>query len=426
MTIAGKIAGNYAGKKLDFGVSRNRYGSTLPSYDALFSTRSGLSLIDSVGGEQISVKQFPVANYVNANDWYCGYATGLAPITTSGDYTALIIARNENSDTKAAAVILTEINGNDKGGTLSLKSGPLYNSASILQSKPNLDANASGKVVTNAEPWVLAYTYDVATTTAKAWLNGTEIDSVSDSNWALGLASGQLSWKASTGGSDARVFAVFVFDRKLTAQELLDITDSGIWPTDTPSRMYIHSNYGDTESDRVLSSITRNAAQVGNNGSNYAPPTRSTMWTSRYNNPVFSYLLDYGYTGWGNFKIPYIPNKSKAISAELGDIEFPTTSVIHNMAESLIDFSGVSDATIKAIFDKSNRTYWKTSIESEDHYTDAGGGYYGLWHPSQLIRSFVTTHAQSGHENHIFAGLRTSGQVITGITKIAVYKTNVA
>jgi len=392
---------------------------------ALFDARSGLTITDSKGGEQIAIKQFPVANFYNAVGHYSGYAE-TAPITTSGDYTVLIIARNEKSDTVASGLILQYINGADKGGTLSLKSGPLYDAGTIIVSKANLNSNASGKVVSSSHPWVLAYTYDVASETPKCWLNGTEIDSVVDNTWAPGSGTGQLGWRAAISANDVRFFGIWVFDRKLTGAEMVDITDNGIWPSITPSKQYVHLNYGDVLSGRVLGSHNRYAAQVGNNGSNATPPDAATMWASRYDNSIFAYALDHGYTGWGNYKIPYLPTKVKAISDELGDIEYPATSVIHNMAESLIDFSGITDAEIKALFDKSNRAYWKATIEDEDHYTDAGGGYYGLWHPMQLIRTFVTTHAQTGHENHIFAGLRTSGQVITGITSLGIFKTNLS
>ena len=118
------------------GISTSRYWTKQLS--ALFDARSGLTITDSKGGEQITVKQFPVANFYNAVGHYSGYAE-TAPITTSGDYTVLIIARNEKSDTVASGLILQYINGADKGGTLSLKSGPLYDAGTIIVSKANLN-----------------------------------------------------------------------------------------------------------------------------------------------------------------------------------------------------------------------------------------------------------------------------------------------
>jgi hypothetical protein len=150
------------------------------------------------------------------------------------------------------------------------------------------------------------------------------------------------------------------------------------------------------------------------------------MWNYRYDNKVFAYPLFYGYTSWGNWKFPYAPTGVKLSADKTGDVEHPATGCIHNMYESWIDFSVVIDTTIKNIFNKSNRTYWKASIEIQDAYSDAGGGYYNYWHPSQLSREFIEAHAQTGHENHIFASLRTSGQAITGITAIRIYKNNVS
>jgi hypothetical protein len=112
------------------------------------------------------------------------------------------------------------------------------------------------------------------------------------------------------------------------------------------------------------------------------------------------------------------------ISNLTGDVEYPSTGCIHNMYESLLYFDNVNDPELKSIFDKSNRTYWKASIETEAHYIDAGGGYYGVWHPRQLVRDFILLHAQPDHSNHIYSGLRTSGHNITGITSILVYKNN--
>lgn len=401
--------------------------SWTPQYDALFDTRSGVTLIDSKAGEEITIKQFPVANYLTTAGaaYYVGFSAD-APVTVTGDYTAILIARNEASDTLLSSAFLQDCNGNAKSGQVNCRSGALYNAGQIVSSSADLNFNDSGKVVTPAEPWVLSYVFDSATNTIKCFLNGTEIDSAVDATWALGLGVGQLGWKAMFSGTNVRIFGVWIIDRKLTAAELINITDNGIWPSITPSRQYVHLNYGDVVSDRTVGSHNRHIAQFGNNGSNLIPPDPATMWTKRYDNPIFAYPLFYGYTGWGVHKIPYSPASVKMMADPtgdiVGDIEFPASGVIHNMAESLIDFSGITDAEIKALFNKADRAYWKASIEDTDYY--ALGAY--LWHPSQLIRTFVTTHAESGHENHIFAGLRKSGNTITGITKIGIFKTNLA
>jgi hypothetical protein len=91
-----------------------------------------------------------------------------------------------------------------------------------------------------------------------------------------------------------------------------------------------------------------------------------------------------------------------------------------------MDWSTDADK-VYAVFDKSNRTLWQSSIETvNNHYIQNTDGNYTLWHPSELNEDFINTHAQSGHEYHLFCGLRTSGTDVTGITKIAVYKENKA
>lgn len=414
---------------IGIGLNSGVLGGSLPQPDALFDTRTGLVLSDSIGGLQANIKSFPVCNFYNSagGAFLTTMQSFEAPITNSGDYTAIIICKNENSDTVEARVNFSQINGNNKGANpFYVRSGALYNSTVIVTSTANLNNNASGKVVNKTEPWVLAYTYDVATTTPKVWLNGTEIDSVSDANWALGLASGTMSWGARATYTNVRILGTIVFDRKLTEAELLDITNNGAFPAITPSRLWLHNNYGDIVSDSLLSCHNRSIGAFTNNNSNVIIPDRDTMWNYRYDDKVFAYPLFYGYTSNGNWKLAYAPTGSKMSADKTGDIEHLSTGCIHNMYESRIDFSSITDAAVKDIFNKSNRTYWKSSIESEDAYIDAGGGYYNLWHPSQLNRTFIETHAQSGHENHIFPSIRTSGQAITGITAIRIFKTNVA
>jgi len=392
---------------------------------ALFDTRNGLSIIDSINGETITIKSFPVANYrtTAGSAFYTQVITNEAPITVTGDYTALFIARNENSDSIEARIGVYQINGNNKGWDyINLKSGSLYVPTGITLMSADLYWNSIGKVVSSSEPWIAAVTYDSATNTVVSYLNGTQIDTASgQSAWALGLNTGALFWRGIANYTNARFFGVWIFDRKLTTAEMVEILNTGTFPAITPSRQYIHLNYGDNVSDIVLASHNRNLAFFSNNNVNTIPPDRETMWTSRYDNAVFGYPLFYGYTRHGNFVFPYAPTGLKMMSTQDGDIEFPSSSVIHNMAESMIDFSGITDADIKKLFDKTNRTIWKSSIESTDGY--ALGAH--LWHPTQLLRDFVTTHAETGHENHIFTGVRISGTIVTGITKIAVCKNNI-
>jgi len=153
-------------------------------------------------------------------------------------------------------------------------------------------------------------------------------------------------------------------------------------------------------------------------------PTAKPYYDVRINSIHAAYPLLYGFTLRSMQQVPYLINGSKGMVLQAGDVEYPSSSCIHNYADSRLYFDGITDADVKTIFDKSNRTYWKASIESEDDYLDAGGGYYGVWRAEQLQRDFIETHAEAGHENHIFASLRTSGSSVTGLTAIRVYKTN--
>jgi hypothetical protein len=231
-----------------------------------------------------------------------------------------------------------------------------------------------------------------------------------------------------SGEGEVFIRAVYAFSRVLTNSELDDIRINNILPSDDVIVLQFN-NVDDYLYDEQIDGVARYRGWIGDgnigwvdNGVTLIKPDR--LWSTRDNHITGGYNLDYGFTRQGIYTIPYRTGKIKGSHSHDDDIEHLSTGCIHNMAESLLNFSSISDVTIKAIFDKSNRTYWKTSIESEDHYTDAGSGYYGLWHPTQLIRDFIDVHAQTGQENHIFTSLRTSTNTITGITSIRVYKTN--
>jgi len=389
--------------------------------DALFNERTGLVITDEINAEQVSIKSFPVANYkTSQSDHYVPLVATELFTHLDDDYTTLWICRNEKSDTVSGVFQMQNLNGGNKYVTLQAKSGDLYAPTGITVA-PDTGWNNTGKIVTPSEPWVLAVTFEKATNTIRQYLNGSQIDSSVFATWAL-VTDNALQWRTLNYSTDIRFFGVWHFSGILTTQEMIDIA-SGIYPQRVPLKQYVHMNYGDVLSHRIYSSHSRDVAAYAW-ASNYATADEATMWTSRYDNPAFAFPLFYGYTKFGVYVTPYSALSAKMMSFFNGDIEYPASHCIHNMYESRLYFDAITDATIKAIFDKSNRTYWKDTIESEDHYIDAGAGYYGVWHPSQLQRDFILLHAETGHENHIFASVRTSGTVVTGITALRVYKTN--
>jgi hypothetical protein len=207
-------------------------------------------------------------------------------------------------------------------------------------------------------------------------------------------------------------------------RELSDAEITAVWngTASTNSLIsYIAYNIGESLQFKGYDSVSNNEWVIRDATGNQP----ATPYMVRENLIQMADNLLNGYTQRGLYQIAYTPGAIKGITGLVGDIECPSTTVIHNLADSRIYCDGITDVTIKAIFDKSNTTYWKASIQAEDHYIDAGGGYYGVWHPSQLNRTFIEAHAEAGHENHIFPGLRLSGTAINGITEIAVFKINV-
>jgi len=392
--------------------------STIPNPDALFDTRTGLDITDSIGGQIISISHFPFLNAINK--------TGLAATIAIQTDTAMV---SGGAWTNILIFQSTCVN-----------SGAITNYAIAGSSGNRYVINFNG---------AQAYFY-LGTTQKNVWLptvlpdwyavifryTGSSVGRVDIYKMGASGTKQSSTWSnASSNGveknyiqllKDVRVANIALYAHYPSYIADIDcnaLVDSFTIPPAT-AEIFLPFGFDENVSRKFYNSITRKEMWLG--GTSYTINTNvPDLDHLRYlEKPYGKAFLTLGYSRSGSYMNCYQPNGTKGTGNYIDDIEYLTTDCIHNMANSYLNFSGIVDVTIKNIFDKSNTTYWKTSIQSQPHYVDAGGGYYGLWHPIQLQRDFIITHAHSGHENHIFASLRISGTVITGITALRVYKTN--
>jgi len=386
----------------------------IPSPDAIFDSRTGLNIQDSVGGEIVTVGGFPMVYMDTTTGFYPRYTLNCTPSLVEQISTCIILMKRRadflSTKSKGASVNMF----NDGLLTTTTYSTITYTapSYSFLRANASLNINEwmlIGSMFDNPDGNKRYNIFDLINIPTQVLTNPvTTYGSVSLGMW---------------GDNSQNEFyhrGVFVFNRLLTQNELNNIRLNGIYPSD--GSMIICLPALNPDINTQIEGVHRYSGAWLDNGVNLKPPL--TPWVDRDDLATGAYNLFYGYTRQGLYVIPYMSTSTKGAHSHVDDIEYPASSCIHNMAESRINFSGITDATIKAIFDKSNRTYWKASIEATAHYIDAGGGYYGLWHPSELLTTFIDTHAQAGHNGHILASVRTSGAVVNGITAIRVYKTS--
>jgi hypothetical protein len=385
-------------------------GSSIPEPDALFDTRTGLNISDSIGDESITIGGFPLPEMLSddgAQLWHTGTA-----VSVPDALTAVTLFKRKTGVTEARITY-----------------GPIIY---VRTTSPTMNfTSPTANKVTSPLDWTQWQLFGQTTQSdlKRYWLWNKSLGN--DTIAAYGGTVSAIALTSNSGYTDYYHGGTFIFNKKLSDTELADIRNNLIFPTDgSLVGGLILNSVDDTAKLENYEFINRwrgrsDAPYDGGwatNAPSYSKPTG--LYAVRADDVQLSYTLKYGYSRLGVYVIAYPPTGVKGAVSDPSDVEFPATDCIHNMAESRLNFSGVTDATIKAIFDKSNRTYWKASIESTDHYVDAGSGYYGLWHPTELISDFIDLHAETGHNGHILASLRTSGSVVTGITAIRVYKTS--
>lgn len=403
--------------RLDFGI-RQSIQRALPNPDALFDTRTGLVVSDSIGGLTANLKDFIYFNHKGGATLLNGCNTAYQP-PDSGDFTYVVFVKPNQTTTNANTV--RGLAGNSTNyisisNTAKTVTGFINNSSITPATAFPDNTNYTSNI------YMIVYRYKSSTTTVTVRIYNTSINynqttkvaSIPSNNGGV-VRFNQTNINATIGYLASYYFISYLSDSDLTA----------LWNGTIPSNLTSYVPFVCKESVRTFHyDPVYNGSFEFTNGQSES--SVKPYYNLRTNNIHSTAPLIYGYSLRDLQQVSYTPSSLKGITSKVGDIEMLSSGCIWNMADCRLYFNAITDATIKAIFDKSNRTYWKSTIESEDHYIDAGSGYYCVWGAEQLQRDFITTHAQSGHENHIFSSLRTNGGVVTGITAIRVYKTNVS
>lgn len=403
-----------------------------PTPDALFNIRTGITITDIIAGENISIGNFPMT---------------FMPSTSGTDNAYFLFDMLAEAEpvnwTYVGLFKAHPFTTEERRGTIAFPFKRLLTCQFIFRTVPAAVVSAplaAGIIlpVINWDEWqLIGFARNNSDDTLKFIWNQI-VKSAADNHVATATGNA-ISTSSNVEYEKWYCRGFFAFNKVLSDAEISDIRLNGIFPLgcdvvicpwlDSEDNIIItngaisgfQNHWDGVKKYKGYATLTSQYEHGFYNQLNIRPPT--DPYSVRDSLLAGTYLLYKGYTRQGINVIPYKTDGTKGSwTADTDDIDYPATSVIHNMADSLFNFSGIVDATIKAIFDKSNGTYWKVSIQSEQFYIDAGGGYYGLWSAEQLTREFILTHAQAGHENHIFTGLRKSGTTITGLTQMAVYK----
>lgn len=405
-------------------------GVSLPTPDALFDTRTGLVLSDSIGGNTANIGGFPMTFMPSTSGTdYAQYKLDMLAEAEPASWTIIGLFKTFPFTSEERRVGFSYPFKRNLTSTCIFRTSKAATVSAPLASPtlPTIDWN---------EWQCIGFGRDNSDNTLKFIWN-----QIAKSATDTGATTANPITIIANQNVEYEKFycrGIYAFNKILTNQEITDIRLNGIFPSgadvivspwlDTEEALLKVNGYPGGHQDhwdgvkryKGTGNNTSAIARGFSNASGIRPPT--DPYSVRDSLLTGAYLLYKGYSRQGVHVIPYKTDGTKGSHSHTDDIEYLASGVIHNMADSWIDFSVITDADIKALFDKSNRTYWKASIELEKFYAD--GVYY--WSPYQLTRDFIATHAQVGHENHLFASLRASGQVITGITALRIYKTNVA
>lgn len=403
-------------------ISRLGGGMLIP--DSYLTTRSGLSLLDSVGSANATIKKFPMVHLLTSGTAYSRFETEFNSAVT-GDWTMFTLYK-KNGETESRLRF--------RPAEWNMVPAPTFGATPNCNYGNPLYFPPVAPTVTMTEWQLIGLKYDVSEDNVSSLWNGT-LETVEQT---LSQSLQVMHTGTVASYTDAFCAGIYLYNRLLSDAELEIIRTTGVFPTDNCLVAYPFINSGDTIWFEQFDGVARlggNSTYHGwlTSGSTILPPTAA--FDTRANDAILAYNLYNGFSQQGVHQIPYKPDGTKGAGGETGDIEHSVNDCIHNMADSYVDFNPANHSMnwatdadkIYAMMDKSNRTLWKASIETVnegDHYIQNGDGNYTLWHPDEMNEDFVNTHAETGHAGHVFFGLRTSGTDITGITSIARYKEN--
>lgn len=404
-----------------------------PTPDALFDTRTGLNITDSIEGLQLGVEKFPHTlidrAYTGVNiAWDSKYLHN-----PTGDFAILFVVKANVANQLNAATI-AGLNGL---ATNFIKIDVYSGNVRFLIYANNINKfNQSYNVLTDwlADYFLVGVSYNSVNQKITPIFRGAK----TETGTAVIFPQGTATVSSTFTGTDTTAFfnKIILYNRKLSDTEINDAVN-GVIPI-TPVYFCNFGNPVGTIEYPYAKDFIDGVAGITSAWGVSTPPNNNCFNFKTDNAVHAPYLLNYGFTQRDTHQIPYPPGGVKAIADVTGDYECPATGVIHNLANSYINGNPSNHSMnwsleadkLYALWDKSNRTIWKSSIESAFngvHYRQDNNGNYTLWHPlDELNEDYINAYAQDDHKGHIFCGLRTSGAAITGITKIAVFKNNIS
>lgn len=401
-------------------------GASFPTPDRWLDARSSLTISDSINSADATVKGFPVISMkrtAGLSAFYTAFNTD-----QTGDWTVFILYKRKSGIIESRP-------------TWRLVD---YNMNPVLYVRDAPAANFGGDLA--IPPAYPAFDWDEVHI-AGVKMTGANISSFwnEDLETVINTQGDNIGYPrvaAAASYTDFYALGVFGYAHWLTEAEMDNIRLNGVFPSVNCIFAYPFINAEDylwwEQFDAVARLGGGSIAEVYHGwtaaGTSYDPP--DDPFGVRLDHAACAFNLFHGFSQQGVHQFPYKPDNIKGSGGETDDIEHLPAGVIHNMANSYIDFNpnnhsmnwGTDADKVYSVFNKDNSTIWKASVKTANggvHYIANDDGNYTLWHvQDELNEDFITTHAQSGHEWHIFCGLRTSGQTITGLTSIAVYKEN--
>jgi hypothetical protein len=395
--------------------------------DALFDSRTSLQINASIGSQYLTIERFPYL-YLYANptsQWSSVNANNSPP-----DFSVILIYKGTpgaNNNLKINGIFGTsgdymyiyESGGNVSincviGGTFTISPRVCYTAAEFY-----------------SDFRIFGFSYEGSTRKMR-FIGGTSnLYSEFTINNTTPVPGTTAIYLSEGGTTKHNIIAIASYTRSFSTTEITNIF-SNILPGSPINDLVLFNNdhrYASMLYAReVIDSVTGNVSII------YSQQN-TDMWDYKTNNLFAAYSLLHGFTQRDTHQIAYLPDDTKSISLVTGDYECISTGVIHNMANSYINGNPANhsmvwsndDDKIYAIWDKSNRIIWKSSIETAnlgEHYRLDDNGNYTLWHPQdELNQTFISQHAQPGHDGHILVQLRFDvNNNITGIERIATYK----
>lgn len=369
--------------------------------------------LDEVVNDTALFNRYPIGDL--SND--AGFASLIEDIWTPRDssFTLVFVIRRKTSVNTRFSFTGSDIN----------------NQNYLRTTNPQMQVQADGSFVINQIPTginndttykVIGFSYDTTDNRWRGFWDSWKYTSVLVEE--LNPVPDAHNFSAIVNNTDLQLISLFIYNRRLTDAELDTIRVAKKFPSGKLDFGMMLVNQDDNVNYTNQDIATGNSLEfLDDQLSNQVPPN---LYDTTTNEVWGAYPLLVGYRKSGALIVPNYPDSTYNDSTLVNQVVHSSNGN-NNRYQCYIDMNPNDSSLLLAayeLWDKSNRTFWKSSIENE-HYIQNDNAQYVMWHNYYEANwEYIQEHCIGEACDRIQFDYTTQGDsVVTHYEKMYVYDT---